>query len=431
MVKEYRDQLNITKEEWLEMLENPEVFREADLQLIKTILDNRGMMSGSEAAEKIGAKNHGVLNLQVGRLSKRIMNFLPEVEYPKNDQGSTRYWHIPFLGEDHPQKNRYYWELREELEKAADTYFYSHSKAVTNSVFSLPENIPAIRLLPMSEKDPAFAGKSLEEVLSWFKFYLPNNIYQFKRKMGTPEGTLVLFQYQGRLIASAILEGTVSYDEMNPYGYTGYYQFSSHTIAVFDPLSFSEVHGVWNELKSFNQSFQKLDPEKYSAFKELLTSRNFRRVVYKDEEDFQHVIEISEAGNTEVKDEPKELIVKVSKASEKLKWGRDPAIAKRAIVSAGYKCESDASHEFFISATTNKNYVEGHHLIPLEFQYEFKNSLDVEANIISLCAMCHKKIHHAQKSEKDSMVEDLYEKRKSRLQKCELEVSLADLKGFY
>lgn len=431
MVKEYRDPLNINEEQWLEMLENPEVFREADLQLIKTFLDNKGKISGSEAAKEIGAKSHGVLNLQVGRLSKRVMKYLPEIDYPKNDLGNTRYWHVPFLGEDHPQKKRYYWELREELEKAADTYFYSYSEAVTNSMFSLLENIPAIRLLPMSEKDPAFAGKSLEEVLSWFKFYLPNNTYQFKRKMDTPEGTLVLFQYQSRLIASAILEEIVSYDELNPYGYTGYYQFSSHTIAAFDPLSFGEVHRIWNELKSFNQSSQKLDLEKYSEFKELLTSRNFRYVVYKEEEDFQHAIENSEIGNDEVKDEPKELIVKVSKASEKLKWGRDPAIAKRAIVLAGYKCESGASHEFFISATTNENYVEGHHLIPLVFQYEFQNSLDVEANIISLCAMCHKKIHHAQKSEKDSMIEDLYEKRKSRLQKCGLEVSLTDLKRFY
>lgn len=87
MVEEYRDPLHITKKEWLEMLGNPEVFRKADLQLIKTILDNRGKMSGSEAAEKIGAKSHGVLNLQVGRLSKRIMKFLPEVEYPKNGLG--------------------------------------------------------------------------------------------------------------------------------------------------------------------------------------------------------------------------------------------------------------------------------------------------------------------------------------------------------
>ncbi|KOF09312.1 hypothetical protein AC739_15600 [Planococcus glaciei] len=153
--------------------------------------------------------------------------------------------------------------------------------------------------------------------------------------------------------------------------------------------------------------------------------------MYEDEVTFQNAVEISELWEAEEEDKPKELIVKVSKASEKLKWGRDPAIAKRAIAAAEFKCKSDASHEFFISAITGENYVEGHHLIPLEFQYEFENSLDVEANIISLCAMCHKKIHHAQKSEKDSMIEELYAKRRSRLQKCGLEVSRAKLKGFY
>ena len=37
-----------------------------------------------------------------------------------------------------------------------------------------------------------------------------------------------------------------------------------------------------------------------------------------------------------------------------------------------------------------RNYVEAHHLIPMGFQDDFSKSIDVEANIISLCTYCHK-----------------------------------------
>ncbi len=51
----------------------------------------------------------------------------------------------------------------------------------------------------------------------------------------------------------------------------------------------------------------------------------------------------------------------------------------KAVEKANYKCELDESHSFFISRMTNKNYVEGHHLIPLEFKDDFGYSLDVGA----------------------------------------------------
>ena len=429
MVKKYRDRLNISSGKWLEMLENKEVFKENDLELIKVILDNNDKISGSDIAKEIGKKNHGVLNLQVWRLGKRIIKFYSEIEYPKNDKGATRYWHIPFLGEDHPKEKRYYWELRPELKEAATSYFYSDS--TYKEVDAFPKHICAIRILPMSEKDPEFTGKTSEEVQNWFKSQLPDQAYQFKNKMDTPDETLVLFQYQNRLIALAMLEKVESYEEKNEYGYKGKYKFQSSSIAIFDPLSISDVQEIWSGVKSFNQSSQKLELAQYAALKKLLSKRNFRFVEYEDEEDYQKAIENMEVESGKVEDQPEDSIVKVSKASEKLKWGRDPIKGKRAIVQVDFKCEADGSHAFFNSFKTGKNYVEAHHLIPLQFQEEFQNSLDVEANIISLCPMCHKKVHHAIMDEKLPVVEELYEKRKDRLEKCEIGVSLEKFKSYY
>ena len=75
--------------------------------------------------------------------------------------------------------------------------------------------------------------------------------------------------------------------------------------------------------------------------------------------------------------------------------------------------------------------MEAYHLIPLQFQNNFQNSLDVEANIISLCPMCHKKVHHAIPDERLPVVEKLYEKRKARLEKCGIGIDLEKLKSYY
>ena len=74
-------------------------------------------------------------------------------------------------------------------------------------------HVPAIRLLPMSESDLEFTGKSIEEVQEWFIKELPYRKYNFKNGMNTDSGTLVLFQYKGHVIASAILKDKIMYDE--------------------------------------------------------------------------------------------------------------------------------------------------------------------------------------------------------------------------
>lgn len=300
-------------------------------------------------------------------------------------------------------------------------------KKYQEQVGLISKEVPDIRLLPMSKNDLAFAGKSIEEAQDWFKFYLPGNIYQYKRKMTAPKGTLVLFQFQGRLIASALLKKTVSYEEVDEFGYAGYYKFSKSSIFTFDPLDVKDVQQIWPGVKRFNQSHQALDAAYYPALKQLLAKQQVRFVKFKNEEDYQKAVEEITITKADVTDRPKELVEKGSSAAKKMQWARAPLTAKRAIVQAGYQCEWDASHSFFVSAVTGENDVEAHHLIPLEFQPQFEKSLDVEANIVSLCAMCHKKIHRAQGSEKFPVVERLYEKRKERLKKCGIELGLEEL----
>ena len=92
---------------------------------------------------------------------------------------------------------------------------------------------------------------------------------------------------------------------------------------------------------------------------------------------------------------------------------RNKSTARKAIRRAQYKCEYNVCHCSFLRKRTWKPYMEPHHLIPLQFEDEFVNSLDVQANIVSLCSECHNKIHYGAYPEK--MIEELWNKRKDEI----------------
>ncbi|WP_338542777.1 HNH endonuclease [Paenibacillus tundrae] len=118
-------------------------------------------------------------------------------------------------------------------------------------------------------------------------------------------------------------------------------------------------------------------------------------------------------------------------SNSKFKYSRDPIVARNAIELANNLCEFNSNHKEFTSFKTGKNYVEAHHLVPMGFQDIVPVSLDVEANIISLCSTCHKKLHHAIFVEKKLLIDTLFNKRISRLKKSKIEISLDQLYSFY
>lgn len=112
-------------------------------------------------------------------------------------------------------------------------------------------------------------------------------------------------------------------------------------------------------------------------------------------------------------------------------WKRDRAIVDRCIEFSSNKCEYDHMHEYFISNKTGKNYVEGHHLIPMKYQENFEYSLDVEANVVSLCVVCHKILHLGRIEDKVKIISRLYNLKKNLLQLSGLKISLNELIDLY
>ena len=111
---------------------------------------------------------------------------------------------------------------------------------------------------------------------------------------------------------------------------------------------------------------------------------------------------------------------------------RDEKIKKEALKRANYKCECNQNHLSFIRKSDGTNYMEIHHLIPLELQFldKYKNiNLDCLANVISLCSNCHNNLHYGINPEK--ILEKLYNERKDELIKAGIDVSLEELISYY
>ena len=123
----------------------------------------------------------------------------------------------------------------------------------------------------------------------------------------------------------------------------------------------------------------------------------------------------------------------IPKIKEEVSNRRDPRVVENSVIFSSYLCEFDSRHRIFTSKTTGCNYVEGHHFIPLEFESDFKPySLDIEANVISLCPSCHKLLHFGVfDARKKTIIDKLYEQRIERLKKCEIYVSTEKLYEYY
>lgn len=104
-------------------------------------------------------------------------------------------------------------------------------------------------------------------------------------------------------------------------------------------------------------------------------------------------------------------------------WRRNGIIKKQSIEMANYTCEINSEHETFIAESTHKRYMEGHHAIPMKNQSSFSVSLDVYANIVCLCPICHRMLHYGLQDSKRSVLDRIYTERAERLKQSGIRLS--------
>lgn len=93
----------------------------------------------------------------------------------------------------------------------------------------------------------------------------------------------------------------------------------------------------------------------------------------------------------------------------------DPAVARRALIRAGYRCEIDTTHTSFLRKNSSHLYMEPHHLIPMSMTDYFGVSLYREQNIFSLCSNCHNQIHYGTKEDVRRLISKLFLSREQEI----------------
>ncbi|SOC17843.1 HNH endonuclease [Pseudobutyrivibrio ruminis] len=179
--------------------------------------------------------------------------------------------------------------------------------------------------------------------------------------------------------------------------------------AVKDMIGDSFTLNITN--KGNNTVIHALEPDVIDEYESLDTS---------DEKEISKLKSIPDEVSYKRTPQPKEYVEEKDNAGRYIPK-RDPRKRLNAMVLADFKCEIDPTHETFISRSTNRQYVESHHLIPMEFHEDFNSSLDVEENIVCLCSNCHNKIHYG--IDNDVLIKQLFEKRKSLLHDAGLDIS--------
>jgi 5-methylcytosine-specific restriction endonuclease McrA len=182
-------------------------------------------------------------------------------------------------------------------------------------------------------------------------------------------------------------------------------------------------------IKLFMQFVEEYGNRKSIYYPFLKKYSHYRSLNIIDEDDEEGIITTNDIIDSE-EYKPSYIPEKKPNISESInkKYQRNSLKSKNAIKYSGYKCSINPNHESFISKN-GKKYMEAHHIIPISIQEDFNNSLDVDANIVSLCPLCHRKLHHG-----NDIIDDLkklYDERIENLRQSGIDISFEELLKLY
>src|SRR5690348_4360000 len=132
------------------------------------------------------------------------------------------------------------------------------------------QEVPAIRIWPMSDKIEGFRGRSIEDVQrNVFLRKLPNTMkgrwHYGSSGLNADPGTLILFQFKARIIAMATFLRDEKY-EKPIRGNAGEIAIDPKSIRTFDPIDIEAMRKVWPSFRAFGHAKQALNPTLYSKF---------------------------------------------------------------------------------------------------------------------------------------------------------------------
>ena len=132
----------------------------------------------------------------------------------------------------------------------------------------------------MSDHIEGFRGRTIEDVQqNTFHRDLASNGGRFAYRasgLNAPAGTVVLFQFQARVIATATFIRDERF-ERPTNGRSGVLHFVPESIRTFEPVDAQTMRAVWNGFRAFGHVKQRLNPARYGAFRRKLKAVRARQ----------------------------------------------------------------------------------------------------------------------------------------------------------
>lgn len=121
--------------------------------------------------------------------------------------------------------------------------------------------------------------------------------------------------------------------------------------------------------------------------------------------------------------------------SEVITVYRNPNVGLLSLINNNYQCQYDNNHTTFINNSSQKPFMEIHHLIPIKFISEFWQNynvnIDCVENVVTLCTNCHRAVHYGNDLIRKEILSQLYKLKKDELSKLNINLSLQELLSMY
>lgn len=117
------------------------------------------------------------------------------------------------------------------------------------------------------------------------------------------------------------------------------------------------------------------------------------------------------------------------------KYKTQKKIRDYVLKQANYICGCHNDKHFYFESVALHNYVEGHHIIPMnrqeEYYFNYNINLDIADNIIALCPNCHCQIHLGSKKARLKILGEIFVRNFTKLRNINEKISLSLLASYY
>jgi hypothetical protein len=247
-----------------------------------------------------------------------------------------------------------------------------------NLNLNFPRPTKQIRILPMSSIE--FPDATSEDVQRMFFLndlkHRENGKYRYRNQgMKAPVGSLILFQFQNMIIASAILAGNERFDTPEDHQYSGAYYFDTSSIRIFDPILIDEINAVVPHITKFSQVKQEIDSQYWDEVEELIHQK--QRAYLADEISSNQSAGLMEGAK-------RQIVVNA--------YERNPKARQLCIAHYGCKCFVCGFDFSIFYGPEFKGKIHVHHLKPLS---EINESYEVDpiSDLRPVCPNCHLALH--------------------------------------